>query len=286
MGKVAEFRGCDCLYVAEIEEDSASTYDADTPVKLCEVAQIAKSTDQTSETHFYDNVAAITIKAVGADTIQLIVPAMVLTALAKITGAGIDQETGAYIDRGNANEQKTYALGYRLKLTDGTFRYVWRLKGTFSAVPDETSDTESDQISTNNQTVQFTAIDTIHKFTDGKTARSFVCDERDGLANLSIAAWFNYVKTPDDKPAPKSEVTVLTLSESTLSIEEGSNGTLTYSVTPSNIVPEINTSNRNVAPFAVHDNTITVHGYHAGTAIITASAGNKSVSCTVTVTDA
>ena len=74
------------------------------------------------------------------------------------------QKPGAYIDRGAANKQKYYALGYRLKLTDGTYRYVWRLKGTFSSVPDEVSDTESNQINTNNQTIQYSGLDTVYEF--------------------------------------------------------------------------------------------------------------------------
>jgi phi13 family phage major tail protein len=200
---VAEFRGCDSLYIAEITNDSngvvSGGYTTGTPVKLCEVAQIAKTTEQNSETHFYDNKGMITIRAIGADTITLIVPAMFLDALASVTGAEIDTDTGTYIDRGNANEQKFYALGYRLKLTDGTYRYVWRLKGTFSNIPDETSNVESNNIDTNNQTVQFTSIDTVHEFTNGGSARAVVCDERDGKAQLG--SWFNGVKTPDSLPA-------------------------------------------------------------------------------------
>lgn len=202
---IAEFRGCDHLCVAEVTKDAIGIgefggYTTGTVQILTEVAQIAKSTEQSSETHFYDNKAAITIRAVGADTVQLIVPAMVLSALAKVTGAEIDETNGAYIDRGAANVQKYYALGYRLKLTDGTYRYVWRLKGTFSSIPDETSDTESNQINTNNQTIQFSGLDTVYEFeADGKSARSYVVDERDGKAN--VGTFFNTVKTPDN-PCP------------------------------------------------------------------------------------
>lgn len=203
---IAEFRGCDHLCIAEVTKDAIGIgefggYVTGTVQILTEVAQIAKSTEQSSETHFYDNKAATTIRAVGADTVQLVVPAMVLSALAKVTGAEIDDETGAYIDRGAANTQKYYALGYRLKLTDGTYRYVWRLKGTFSSVPDEVSDTESNQINTNNQTIQYSGLDTVFEFeADGKSARSYVIDERDGKAN--VGTFFNTVKTPDN-PCPK-----------------------------------------------------------------------------------
>jgi phi13 family phage major tail protein len=203
---IAEFRGCDHLCIAEVTKDAIGIgefggYVTGTVQILTEVAQVAKSTEQSSETHFYDNKAAITIRAVGADTVQLVVPAMALHALAKVTGAEIDEDTGAYIDRGAANTQKYYALGYRLKLTDGTYRYVWRLKGTFSSVPDEVSDTESNQINTNNQTIQYSGLDTVYEFeADGKSARSYVVDERDGLAN--VGTFFNTVKTPDN-PCPK-----------------------------------------------------------------------------------
>lgn len=203
MSSIAEFRGCDHLCVAEITKDEngiGGAYTTGTVTILTEVAQVAKSTDQSSETHFYDNKAAITIRAVGADSVQLVVPAMALRALATVTGAEIDATTGAYIDRGAANEQKYYALGYRLKLTDGTYRYVWRLKGTFSSVPDETSNTESNQIDTNNQTVMYSGLDTVFEFeADGKSARAYVIDERDGKANVS--SFFNGVKTPDN-PCP------------------------------------------------------------------------------------
>lgn len=203
MSSIAEFRGCDHLCVAEITKDEngiGGGYTTGTVTILTEVAQIAKSTDQSTETRFYDNKAAISIRAVGADTVQIVVPAMVLRALATVTGAEIDATNGAYIDRGAANEQKYYALGYRLKLTDGTYRYVWRLKGTFSSVPDETSDTESNQINTNNQKIQYSGLDTVFEFeADGKSARAYVIDERDGKANVS--SFFNGVKTPDN-PCP------------------------------------------------------------------------------------
>lgn len=202
---IAEFRGCDHLCIAEVTKDAIGIgefggYTTGTVQLLTEVAKVAKSTEQSSETHFYDNKAAITIRAVGADTVQMVVPAMALAALAKVTGAEIDAETGAYIDRGAANTQKYYALGYRLKLTDGTYRYVWRLKGTFSSIPDETSDTESNQINTNNQTIQYSGLDTVFEFeADGKSARSYVVDERDGKAQ--VGTFFNTVKTPDN-PCP------------------------------------------------------------------------------------
>lgn len=280
---IAEFRGCDNLCIAEVTADTTAAYTTGAVVHLCEVAQIAKTVDQSSETHYYDNKAAITIRAIGADSVQLIVPALTLSALAKITGASIDAQTGAYIDRGGKNAQKMYALGYRIKLTDGTYRYVWKQKGMFVSVPDETSDTESNSVNTNNQTVQFNALDTTHEFTNGGSSRSVYCDERDGLADLST--WFSNVKTPDNLPSTLATVTALTLSESTLAITTGNTDTATYTITPSTAVPEIVSSNPDVASVSVSGTTITVTANHAGTAIVTATAGAKSAAIAVTVSD-
>ena len=74
--------------------------------------------------------------------------------------------------------EKYFAVGYRLRLTDGTYRYVWRLKGSF-AIPDETSATEDDSTTTNNQQLTFTGVKTITELGqtlgDGEGQRSLEC---------------------------------------------------------------------------------------------------------------
>lgn len=286
MPKIAEFKGCDHLCIAEVTNDDneiGGGYTTGTVQILCELGRVAKSTDQSSTTKYYDNKAAFNIRAVGADTVQLIVPAMVLTALAKVTGADVDATTGAYIDRGAANAQKYYALGYRIKLTDGSYRYVWRLKGTFSSIPDEESGTEDNSTDSNNQTIQYTGMDTVHEFENGGSARAYVCDERDGKADLRT--FFSDVKTPDNPVTAIASVTALSLSPSTLDVETRSTGSITYTIAPSTAVPEIKSSNTAVAGVSVSGTTITVTGVQAGTAYVTASAGTKSASTEVTVSD-
>lgn len=280
---LAEFRGCDNVCVVRITEDSYEHYTVGSIVRFAEVNQIVKTVEQNTETRSYDNKTAIVIHGVGADTVTLIVPAMFLDQLALVTGADYDPNTGAYINRGNKNERVWYALGYRLKLTDGTYRYVWKLKGMFTQTPDEQSTSESANIETSNQTVTYTAMDTIHEFTNGGAARDVMFDERDNKADLTN--FFASVATPDNLPPAKASITALTLSASTLSVVDGATGTLTYSITPSGAVPSIQSSNNGVASVEVSGTTITVTGNHVGTAIITATAGTISTSATVTVTE-
>lgn len=193
MSKAVEFRGCDNLVIAKVTADSIdSAYTAGEVKPLAPVGEISKTVESSSENHYYDNVAMITIRSESSDEITITVPALELAALSMVTGKKIDTATGAFID-GEAEEQY-YAVGYRLKLTDGTYRYVWRLKGTFS-IPDETSATENDGTDTNNQELTYTGIRTVTEFANGGRAKAVVIDERDGKCDLKD--FFDKVQTPD-----------------------------------------------------------------------------------------
>lgn len=275
--KQAEFRGCDSFVCAEITLDDKTGYTTGNVVEIAPIASVAKTTDVNSETHFYDNKGLIQIKAVGVDKVTFIVPAMYLSKLAIVTGAYIDPVTGAYMSRSDNN--KEYAVGYRLKLTDGTYRYVWRLKGTFSNVPDENSNTESNNVDTQNQTVIFTGTKTIYEFTNGGARRDVVIDERDDKCDLTN--FFATVQTPDTiANLVKSSATAISLSASTLSLTAGGDtGSLTATTTPTGKPVSWLTSNPNVATVA---NGV-VTPVAAGTAIISAVSGSQSAACTVTV---
>lgn len=191
--KTVEFRGCDNLVIAEVTaDDLQNAYTTGTVTSFAPVAEISKTVENSSDTHYYDNVGMIIIRSEGSDEITLTVPALPLATLAKITGKTIDSATGAFLD--GESTEKYFAIGYRLKLTDGTYRYVWRLKGSFS-IPDETSATENDGTDTNNQELTFTGVKTITEFTNGGRTKAVVADERDGKVDGS--KWFTTVVTPD-----------------------------------------------------------------------------------------
>lgn len=196
MKKVIEFRGVDNLVAAEVTKDDNETlggYVVGEVFELAPVAEISKSTETSSETKYYDNLPGAVINGEGADEITITCAVPDLKTYAKVIGKYLDETTGAMID--GEREVKYFALGYRFKLTDGTYRYVWRLKGTF-AIPDETSATEDDGTDTNNMELTYTGISTTHKFTkSGKPAKGVVVDERDKLCDVS--EFFDTVTDPD-----------------------------------------------------------------------------------------
>lgn len=208
---VDEFRGTDQLYIAEVLKDNNLTtsgegYVCGTPFKLAPVAEISRTTETATETKYYDNMPANTISVEGADTVTLTVPALPASMLGEITGKLVDSTTGALLD-GEA-QPKYFALGYRLGLTDGTYRYVWRYKGRFS-IPDEASTTKNAGTDTNNQTLTYTGIAAMHKFTKAVDSngnsipqKALVVDERDDKADVST--WFSAVVTCDTVQAKQS----------------------------------------------------------------------------------
>ena len=280
--EVFEFRGVDNLYVARVMKDDSTGYTCETPVKLAPVAEIGKSTDSSSEAHYYDNKALIVINSEGADTITITVAPPELEMLAKITGRTFDDTTGMMVD--NVRENSYFAIMYRTKGTDGKYRYVSRLKGQFG-IPDETAATENDGTDANNTQITFTGIYTEYEFTKGGSAKGIVVDTRYALADVS--SFFAQVQTPDTVSASATvNVTGVTLTPSTAALEVAEEVQLTATVTPASATDKsvsYASSNTGVATVTAGGK---VKGVSAGSAVITVTTtdGGFEDVCAVTVT--
>lgn len=195
--KYTEFRGVDNLVAAEVTTDDneeAGGYVTGAVFQIAGVAEISKTTETSSETKYYDNIPALVLNSEGSDEITLTCSIPDLATYAKLVGKTIDSTTGAMIDA--EREPKYYALGYRFKKTDGTYRYVWRLKGMF-AIPDETSATEDDGTDTNNMELTYTGISTTHQFTKtSKPAKAVVVDDT-AESKADVSTFFDAVTDPD-----------------------------------------------------------------------------------------
>lgn len=196
--KITEFRGVDNLVAAEVLTDDNESvgggYTTGEVFPISGVAEISKTTETSSETKYYDNIPAIVMNSEGSDEITLTCSVPDLATYAKLVGKTIDTTTGAMID--GERDPKYYALGYRFKRTDGTYRYVWRLKGMF-AIPDETSATEDDGTDTNNMELTYTGISTTHRFTKtSKPAKAVVVDDTPE-SKCDVSEFFSAVTDPD-----------------------------------------------------------------------------------------
>jgi phi13 family phage major tail protein len=188
-----EYRGVDNLVYAKITQDDLEAYVTGEVKRLAAVAEISKTTESSSEAHYYDNAPKIVINSSGSDEITCTVSAIPLDVLADITGQYYDEELGVLIE--GTRKLEYFALGYIAKKTDGSEVYVWRLKGTFG-VPDSTHATENDGTDANGQEVTFTGVQTTHRF--AKTGESCAAINADTSAgNVDVSKFFDTVTTPD-----------------------------------------------------------------------------------------
>lgn len=226
--EIVEYRGVEGLVAAEVlTDDGTSGYTTGTVFAIAGVAEISKTTDSSSEAHYYDNIPAVVVSNTASDEVTISVSAIPLDVLAEITGQNYDQTTGALIE--GPRDVKYFALGYITKKTNGDLMYVWRYKGTFN-VPDQTNTTENDGTDANGQEIVYTGISTTHKFNEtGKGAKALVVDLGKNLADVST--FFDTVTTPDALQAKTARtLTVTQAANTTLAVKR--NGTTLSSGTP------------------------------------------------------
>lgn len=288
--QIFEFRGVDNFYFAEVTQDDSTGYTCGTPIHI-PVQEVGKSTDSSSEAHYYDNKAMIVVNSESADTISLVLAPPALETLAQLIGKSFDSTTGMMVD--SPRQNKYFAIMYRTKGTDGGYRYVSRLKGQFN-IPEETVQTEDDGTDTTNTSIEFTGIYTEHEFTKGiyngtsweaAGVKGIVVDARYGLADVSN--FFGSVQTPDTvQVAGGTAVTGVGVAPSTASVAVDETVTLTATVIPSTATNKAVTWSSSAEGVATVENGV-VTGVSAGSATITVTTvdGGKTDTCAVTVTE-
>lgn len=194
MADIQEYRGIRGLVCAEVKSDTTEAFECDTPFAVAGVAELSRTTETTSEPHYYDNVPAIVIESTGSDEVTITASAIPFDVLAKITGQTYDAEKGMFVE--GERQSKYFAIGYITEKTDGTEIFVWRLKGKFN-IPDSTHATKDDGAEANGQEIVFTGINTTHKFTaiGNKTAKAVNVDT--SVNKVVEADFFAEVQTPD-----------------------------------------------------------------------------------------
>lgn len=275
MPEIYEYRGVRGLVAAPITKDDKNEFVTGTPFEVAGVAQIGRSTSSSNEAHYYDNIPAVIITSVGADTVTINASAIPHDVVARLTGQEYVAEKGMYIEC--EPTPGYFAIGYITENTNGEEIFVWRLKGSFT-IPDEEHNTKNDGTDANGQELTYTGISTIHKFTEtGKSAKAI--NVNTAKNPVEEADFFASVQTPDTVAASPN----ITLNKHSLTVEVGGSETLTASVIPSGSTVTWTSSGTDVT---VEDGVVT--GAEEGSAVITASitVGGKTYTdtCTVTVT--
>lgn len=194
--EIYEYRGVEGLVAARVTKDDKTGYETGKVFDIAGVAEIGKTTDNSTEAHYYDNMPAIVISSTGSDTITCSVSAIPMDVLAEVTGQTYDETIGALIE--GKREQRYFALGYKAKNTKGEEIYVWRYKGSF-AIPDSTHSTENAGTDANGQSLVYTGISTTYKFAnaDGTSSELRSININTALKLVDTSTFFDKVTTPD-----------------------------------------------------------------------------------------
>lgn len=284
--KIVEYRGVEGLVYARVLEDSAESFTTGTVKSLAGVAEISRSTESSSATHYYDNIPAIVIQSTGSDEVSINTSVIPFDVLSEITGQAYDSDTGMFVEQ--ERDPGYFAIGYQTKLTDGTIIYVWRLKGSFS-IPDSDSNTEDDGTDANGQSITYTGISTTHKFTKtGKGAKAINVSTAVNTA-VTAADFFSAVQTPDTVVGPNSiPVTGVGIAPASLALTVGEIGAVIATIVPvnaSNKVVTFASADDEVATVAA-DGTVTAVGEGTTTITVTTDDGSYTDTCSITVTAA
>lgn len=203
--EIQEYRGIRNLVAALLQSDrtitteggvqSILTYGA--VFHIAGVAELSISSESSSAAHYYNNFAAITIDAGGADTVSCTCSAIPLDVLSVLTGQQYDEETHMLIGSTSSAKKPYFAIGYITEDTDGNEIYVWRNKVKINAVPESTHATKDDGTDANGQTLEFTGIDTTIRdsFTGKHFASTLYQATKDG-GRITEEEFFSQVMTP------------------------------------------------------------------------------------------
>lgn len=189
---IKELRGIRRLTIAELMEDTAEALTYGTPIPFAGAREIGNEAEESSATGYYDNRAAITTTAEGADVYSIICSVLDDAVRAKIEGRKYDETLGAYM--GTRLKRPYIAIGFVGKDTDGKEYGYWVYKTKLTGGA-EKHITEDDGTETTNLEYEATSIYTTHTFekADGEALKFYKVD----LEKVDEEVFFTKVTDPD-----------------------------------------------------------------------------------------
>ena len=196
-----EYRGCRRLVYARVLTDTAEGMTFGEVKPFAPVQQIQREVSRSSATTYYDNTAANTITAEGAEVNNFVVGVPADSVLADVEGKYYDPDKKIYSD--SPITDAYYAVGYVLgeKGDEDNEQFCWKLKGTFQVQGTE-HNTENDGTDTTNMTIGYTSVYPIAVFAhggkDGQGGKSKGVRIKKNDNVMTEEAFFAKVQTVDD----------------------------------------------------------------------------------------
>ena len=265
------------LYVAILNEDTATSTSYETPERIVGAITANVNPNSSSATLFADDGPMDTASTLGEIELELGTYDLPLPTQAKLLGHTYDEETGM-LKKGANDVAPWVAVGFRSLKSDGSYRYFWLTKGKFRPT-EENIETKGDSI--NFQTPSIT----------GSFAKRTSDDQWELVADSSnpnstdlINTWYT-VATLNVNSETHIAVTGVALNKNSTTLTAGDEETLVATVLPVNATNKNVSWNSSDATVASVDSNGKVTALQAGTTNITVTTqdGNYTAVCGVTV---
>lgn len=195
-GEYKSQQGFRDLYIAEVLQDDADAYVVDTPERLAPAATASIKHATNSETQYADDAPFDELVAEGASEIELEITNLPAEMDAKLNGQVFDAPSGRVYDSADPTSAPFFALGYRSKKTNGSYRYFWYYKTRFRK-PDSDHASVSDKPEAKLTKLMCKALKTTYQFDQGtKTDGMKRLYGDEDTTNFDGATWFSQVQTP------------------------------------------------------------------------------------------
>lgn len=187
-------RGVRKLMIATMKEDTEAKITYDTPEQFAGVREIGGEQEESTATEFYDNQAAITVYAEGADKYKLVTSVLEDKIRAMVEGREYDEATKAYL--GTPKEVPYVAIGFIGKDTNGKEFYYWIYKNKLTG-GGESHKTEDNGTESTNLEWEANSIYTTHKFAGAKD-KPLKFYKLEAGGTVTEEQFFSKVYTPDE----------------------------------------------------------------------------------------
>jgi len=142
--------GVDKLHYAKLTQDDSSGAEYDSAVSVENVTNISLNFNTEFSTFFADDGPRESYTQMGEVEAAITVADLTGEQYAELLGA--DQDDDGIVDLKTTDSPPEVAIGFRSRKSNGEYRYVWLMKGTFG-VPDSEYQTQEGSINFQPQTI-------------------------------------------------------------------------------------------------------------------------------------
>ena len=185
--------GLDMFYYAPLTQDDAGGVVYDTPVRVNNAVSLTVNPNSQIQPFYADDGPREVFSQVGEIDVSIMVADLPPEDYAYLIGADYNAGTGV-VDYSVDAAAPDVAIGFRAQKTNGSYRYVWLLKGKFG-VPNMEHQTKEGSVNFQSQTIngKFMA-----RTNDDQVFRRVDGDDTNAMAGLP-GSWF---ASPDLGAAP------------------------------------------------------------------------------------